>query len=96
MSKATWINQTAISGIWRASSLTSHQAETFKSSHRSVVHRQGARHCRLCMNAPERALVLCVDEKESDSDRIAALLSMGLGKSSAASSTIFKQRELSL
>jgi hypothetical protein len=42
MAKATGMSQTASSRIWRAFGLKPHLTQTWKLSHRSAVHRQGA------------------------------------------------------
>jgi transposase len=63
MAKATGMSQTAISRIWRAVGLKPHLAETWKLS----TDPQGIDKVRdvvgLELDPPERALVLCVDEK---------------------------------
>ena len=46
MAKATGLNQTAISRIWRAFALHPHRSGELQAVERSVVHRQGARHRR--------------------------------------------------
>jgi hypothetical protein len=51
--------------IWRAFGLQPHRVETFKLSTDPLfaVCRESARHHGLYLSPPERALVLCVDEK---------------------------------
>jgi len=82
MSRATGINQTAISRIWRAFSLAPHRAETFKLSKDPLFLDKVRDIVGLYMNPPERALVLCVDEKSQIQalDRTAPLLPMGPGQ----------------
>jgi transposase len=63
MAKASGINQTAISRIWCAFSLAPHRAETFKLSKDPLFIDKVRDIVGLYMNPPERALVLCVDEK---------------------------------
>jgi transposase len=82
MAKASGINQTAISRIWRAFSLAPHRAETFKLSKDPLFIDKVRDIVGLYMNPPERALVLCVDEKSQIQalDRTAPLLPMGPGQ----------------
>ena len=82
MAKATGINQTAISRIWRAFSLAPHRSETFKLSKDPLFIDKVRDIVGLYMNPPERALVLCVDEKSQIQalDRTAPLLPMGPGE----------------
>ena len=82
MARATGINQTAISRIWRAFSLAPHRAETFKLSKDPLFIDKVRDIVGLYMNPPERALVLCVDEKSQIQalDRTAPLLPMGPGQ----------------
>jgi transposase len=63
MAKASGINQTAISRIWCAFSLAPHRAETFKLSKDPLFIDKVRDIVGLYMNPPQRALVLCVDEK---------------------------------
>ena len=82
MAQATGINQTAISRIWRAFSLAPHRAETFKLSKDPLFIDKVRDIVGLYMNPPERALVLCVDEKSQIQalDRTAPLLPMRPGQ----------------
>jgi transposase len=82
MAAATSINQTAISRIWRAFSLAPHRSETFKLSKDPLFIDKVRDIVGLYMNPPERALVLCVDEKSQIQalDRTAPLLPMGPGQ----------------
>ena len=82
MAKASGINQTAISRIWRAFSLAPHRAETFKLSRDPLFIDKVRDIVGLYMNPPERALVLCVDEKSQIQalDHTAPLLPMGPGQ----------------
>jgi transposase len=90
MAKASGINQTAISRIWRAFSLAPHRAETFKLSKDPLFIDKVRDIVGLYLNPPERALVLCVDEKSQIQalDSTAPLLPMGPGRSSAGPTTI--------
>jgi transposase len=82
MAQATGINQTAISRIWRAFSLAPHRSETFKLSKDPLFIDKVRDIVGLYMNPPERALVLCVDEKSQIQalDRTAPLLPMRPGQ----------------
>ena len=63
MAKATGLNQTAISRIWRAFALQPHRAETFKLSKDPLFIDKVRDIVGLYLNPPEKALVLSVDEK---------------------------------
>jgi transposase len=57
------LSQSAISRIWRAFSLQPHRVETFKLSTDPFLVEKVRDIVGLYLNPPERALVLCVDEK---------------------------------
>jgi hypothetical protein len=63
MDRQVSMSQTMVTRIWRAFGLQPHRSETFKlSSDPAFVDKvQGV--VGLCLNLPDRALVLCVDEK---------------------------------
>jgi transposase len=63
MAKATGLNQTAVSRIWRAFGLKPHVQETWKLSADPQFIEKVRDIVGLYMNPPEHALVLCVDEK---------------------------------
>lgn len=63
MAKATGMNQTAISRIWRAFGLQPHRAESFKLSTDPLFVEKVRDVVGLYLDPPERAAVLCVDEK---------------------------------
>jgi transposase len=63
MAEATRMSQSAISRIWRAFSLQPHRVETFKLSTGPFFVEKVRDIVGLYLNPPERALVLCVDEK---------------------------------
>ena len=63
MAQATGLSQSAISRIWRAFSLQPHRVETFKLSSDPFFIEKVRDIVGLYLNPPERALVLCVDEK---------------------------------
>jgi transposase len=63
MAEVTGLSQSAISRIWRAFSLQPHRIETFKLSSDPFFVEKVRDIVGLYLNPPERALVLCVDEK---------------------------------
>lgn len=63
MAAATGMSQSAISRIWRAFGLQAHRAETFKLSKDPLSVDKVRDVVGLHLDPPERALVLCVDEK---------------------------------
>jgi transposase len=63
MAEATGMSQTAVSRIWRAFGLRPHKAETFKLSTDPFFVEKVRDVVGLYMSPPERAIVLCVDEK---------------------------------
>jgi transposase len=63
MAQAAGLNQTAVSRIWRAFALQPHRSETFKLSKDPLFVDKVRDIVGLYMNPPDRALVLCVDEK---------------------------------
>jgi len=81
LAKVTGMSRMAISRIWRAFGLQPHRTETLKLSPDPIADREGARH-RGVLNPPERALVLCVDEKSQIQalDRTQPMLPMRPGQ----------------
>jgi transposase len=63
IAQATGMSQSAISRIWRAFSLQPHRVETFKLSTDPFFVEKVRDIVGLYLNPPERALILCVDEK---------------------------------
>jgi hypothetical protein len=63
MAKQMGMSQSAISRIWRAFGLKPHLADTFKLSNGPQFVDRVRDVVGLCLNPPEAALVLCVDEK---------------------------------
>jgi transposase len=63
MAKRAGLSQTAVSRIWRAFSLQPHRTETFKLSNDPLFVEKVRDIVGLYLDPPERALVLCVDEK---------------------------------
>jgi transposase len=82
MAKALGMSQSAISRIWRAFSLQPHRSETFKLSRDPLFIEKIRDIVGLYMHPPERALVLCVDEKSQIQalDRTAPLLPLRPGQ----------------
>ena len=63
MAKASGLSQSAVVRIWRAFGLQPHRAETFKLSTDPLFIEKVRDIVGLYLNPPDRALVLCVDEK---------------------------------
>jgi len=63
MARATGLSQTAVMRIWHAFGLQPHRTETFKLSTDPLFIEKVRDIVGLYLNPPERALVLCVDEK---------------------------------
>jgi transposase len=63
MARRAGMSQTAVSRIWRAFGLRPHRAETFKLSSDPAFVEKVRDIVGLYLSPPERALVLCVDEK---------------------------------
>lgn len=63
MAQATGMSQSAISRIWRAFALAPHRSETFKLSTDPLFIDKVRDVVGLYLDPPEKALVLCVDEK---------------------------------
>src|SRR2546425_4059269 len=82
MARATGMSQSAISRIWRAFGLKPHRTETFKLSPDPLFIEKVRDIVGLYLNPPERALVLCVDEKSQIQalDRTQPLLPMRPGQ----------------
>ena len=57
------LSQSAVSRIWRAFALKPHQLESFKLSNDPLFFEKLSDVIGLYLNPPEKALVLCVDEK---------------------------------
>jgi transposase len=82
MAKATGITPTTIHRIWRAFSLQPHRTETFKLSKDPLFIEKVRDIVGLYLNPPEKAAVLCVDEKSQVQalDRTQPLLPMRPGQ----------------
>ncbi len=82
MAKTCGLSQSSISRIWRAFSLAPHRSETFKLSRDPLFIDKVRDIVGLYLAPPERALVLCVDEKSQIQalDRTAPLLPLRPGQ----------------
>jgi transposase len=82
MARSCGLSQSTVSRIWRAFSLAPHRAESFKLSKDPLFIEKVRDIVGLYLNPPERALVLCVDEKSQIQalDRTAPLLPMRPGQ----------------
>src|SRR4051812_41386664 len=78
MAKHVGLTQTAVSRIWRAFGLQPHRQDTFKLSRDPLFVDKVHDVVGLYLNPPERAVVLCVDEKSQIQalDRTAPILPM--------------------
>ena len=63
MAKASGYSRSSINRIWRAFALAPHRSETFKLSKDPLFIEKVRDIVGLYLNPPDRALVLCVDEK---------------------------------
>jgi transposase len=81
MAKEVGLTQSAVHRIWRAFGLQPHRAETFKLSRDPQFVAKVRDVVGLYLNPPERAVVLCVDEKSQIQalDRTAPILPMQPG-----------------
>ncbi|HSH70392.1 MAG TPA: IS630 family transposase [Deferrisomatales bacterium] len=82
MAKATGMTQTAVSRIWRAFALQPHRTETFKLSTDPLFIEKVRDIVGLYLAPPQRAAVLCVDEKSQIQalDRTQPLLALRPGQ----------------
>lgn len=82
MAEATGMSQTAIVRIWRAFGLQPHRVDTFKLSTDPLFVEKVRDIAGLYMNPPDRAIVLCIDEKSQVQalDRTQPLLPMRPGQ----------------
>jgi hypothetical protein len=81
MAKASGLNQTAVSRIWRSFGLKPHLAESFKLSPDPQFIDKVRDIVGLYLNPPDAAVVLCVDEKSQIQalDRTAPVLPLLAG-----------------
>ena len=82
MAKTSGLSQTAVSRIWRAFVLQPHRTETFKLSKDPLFIEKVRDIVGLYLNPPDKALVLCTDEKSQIQalDRTQPLLPMRPGQ----------------
>jgi transposase len=82
LAKVTGMTRMTISRIWRAFGLQPHRTETFKLSPDPLLIEKVRDIVGLYMNPPDRALVLCVDEKSQIQalDRTQPMLPMRPGQ----------------
>lgn len=82
MAQASGMSQSAVSRIWRAFVLQPHRSESFKLSEDPLFIDKVRDVVGLYLNPPEKALVLCVDEKSQVQalDRTQPLLPMSPGQ----------------
>lgn len=82
LSKATGISATTVRRIWHAFALQPHRVETFKLSNDPLFVQKVRDIVGLYLDPPERAMVLCVDEKSQIQalDRTQPLLPMVPGR----------------
>jgi transposase len=82
MAQATGLSQTAIVRIWHAFGLQPHRSETFKLSTDPLFVEKVRDVVGLYLSPPDKALVLCVDEKSQVQalDRTQPLLPLGPGQ----------------
>ena len=82
MARRCGLSQTAVSRIWRAFSLRPHRVKTFKLSKDPLFIEKVRDIVGLYLNPPDKALVLCVDEKAQIQalDRAQPLLPMRPGQ----------------
>ncbi|MBA3429851.1 MAG: IS630 family transposase, partial [Actinobacteria bacterium] len=81
MARELGLTQTAVSRIWRAFGLQPHRQDTFKLSKDPLFVEKVHDVVGLYLNPPERAVVLCVDEKSQIQalDRTAPILPLRPG-----------------
>jgi transposase len=82
LAKASGLSQTAVARIWKAFALQPHRSETFKLSKDPLFIEKVRDIVGLYLHPPDRALVLCVDEKSQIQalDRTAPLLPLRPGQ----------------
>ena len=82
MAKATGLSQSAVARIWKAFALQPHRVDTFKLSKDPLFIDKVRDIVGLYLAPPERALVLCVDEKSQIQalDRTAPVLPLRPGQ----------------
>jgi transposase len=98
MAEVSGLSQTAVSRIWRAFGLAPHRTETFKLSADPQFIEKVRDVVGLYLNPPERAIVLCVDEKSQVQalDRSQPLLPMRPGQPERHTHDYFRHGTTSL
>jgi transposase len=83
MAKVSGLSRSSVNRIWRAFALAPHRSETFKLSKDPLFIQKVRDIVGLYMNPPDKALVLCVDEKSQIQalDRSQPVLPMRPGQS---------------
>ena len=67
MAAASGVSAATVRRIWQAFALKHHRVETFKLSRDPLFIEKGRDIVGLYLHPPERAVVLCVDEKSQNS-----------------------------
>jgi hypothetical protein len=82
LAQASGLSRASVHRIWRAFALQPHRSESFKLSKDPLFIDKVRDIVGLCLNPPDRALVLCVDEKSQIQalDRTQPLLPMRAGQ----------------
>jgi DNA-binding XRE family transcriptional regulator len=89
MAQACGLSRSTVNRIWHAFALQPHRSETFKLSKDPLFIEKVRDVVGLYLNPPDRALVLCVDEKSQIQalDRTQPLLPLRLGQAELRSAT---------
>ena len=98
MARRSGLSQTMVSRIWRAFALQPHRVEGFKLSKDPLFVEKVRDIAGLYLNPPDRALVLCVDEKAQIQalDRSQPLLPMRPGQAERRSSDYVRHGTINL
>lgn len=98
MAKRTGISRTTVSRIWRAFGLRPHRSESFKLSTDPQLVEKVRDIVGLYLNPPERALVLCADEKSQIQalNRVQPILPMRPGQAERRTPDYFRHGTTSL
>src|SRR5437879_3796108 len=98
MAKRSGLSRSTVQRIWRAFALQPHRSETFKLSTDPLFIDKVRDIVGLYLNPPDRALVLCVDEKSQIQalDRTQPLLPMRPGQAERRTHDYARQRTTAL
>jgi len=98
MARRSGLSQTMVSRIWRAFALQPHRVEGFKLSKDPLFVEKVRDITGLYLNPPDRALVLCVDEKAQIQalDRSQPLLPMRPGQAERRSADYVRHGTINL